>query len=187
MLKEYFIGLREQALKGEKTHSSGLVLEFEDSLKSKDSGFLKFLREDDHNVFKSVSDHKIVDFKSIDSRQDPIGVLAILLKFVAFKSISTSHKVDTKDKSKIDQIQTMQCCPKEKKQVTIKDQRRGIGAGNWTVLAGHMGKDGNTWFADHNTGGSPRVVIDLSIPEKYKICSIGCIDIPDHAPVFVLR
>ena len=51
--------------------------------------------------------------------------------------------------------------------MTIKDQRRGIGAGNWTVLAGHMGKDGNTWFADHNTGGSPRVVIDLSIPEKY--------------------
>ena len=30
-----------------------------------------------------------------------------------------------------------------------------------------MGKDGNTWFADHNTGGWPRVVIDVSIPEKY--------------------
>ena len=56
---------------------------------------------------------------------------------------------------------------KNKKQVTIKDQRRGIGAGNWTVLAGHMGKDGETWFADVNTGGSPRVVIDVSIPEKY--------------------
>ena len=54
-----------------------------------------------------------------------------------------------------------------KKQVTIKDQKRDVGAGNWTVLAGHMGKDGKTWFADHNTGGSPRVVIDLSIPEKY--------------------
>ena len=56
---------------------------------------------------------------------------------------------------------------KNKKQVTIKDQRRGIGAGNWTVLAGHKGKDGETWFADVNTGGSPRVVIDVSIPEKY--------------------
>ncbi len=56
---------------------------------------------------------------------------------------------------------------KNKKQVTIKDQKRGIGAGNWTVLAGHMGKDGETWFADVNTGGSPRVVIDISIPEKY--------------------
>ena len=57
---------------------------------------------------------------------------------------------------------------REKKQVTIKDQRRGqMGAGNWTCVVGHMGKDGKTWFADHNTGGSPRAVIDVSIPERY--------------------
>ncbi len=56
---------------------------------------------------------------------------------------------------------------KGKKQVTVRDQRRHIGAGNWTVLAGHMGKDGNTWFADVNSGKTPRVVIDVSIPEKY--------------------
>ena len=57
---------------------------------------------------------------------------------------------------------------KEKKQVTVKDQRRGtMGAGNWTCVAGHMGKDGKTWFADHNTGSRPRAVIDVSIPERY--------------------
>ena len=49
-----------------------------------------------------------------------------------------------------------------------KDQRRGnMGAGNWTCVAGHMGKDGKTWFADHNTGSRPRAVIDVSIPERY--------------------
>ena len=112
MLQEYFIGLRDQALNGEKSHSFGLVLEFEESLKSKDSAFLKFLGEDDHNVFESVSNHKIIDFESIDSRKDPIGVLAILLKFVSFKSISTSHKEATEDKSESDQIQTVPCCPK---------------------------------------------------------------------------
>lgn len=55
-----------------------------------------------------------------------------------------------------------------KKQVTVNDARRGtVGAGNWTCVAGTMGKDGKTWFADHNTGSRPRVVIDVSIPEKY--------------------
>jgi len=55
-----------------------------------------------------------------------------------------------------------------KKQVTIKDQRRGqMGAGNWTCVAGSMGKDGKVWFADHNTGSRPRAVIDVSIPERY--------------------
>tara|TARA_B100000927_G_C16436826_1_gene458003 strand:+ start:14 stop:667 length:654 start_codon:yes stop_codon:yes gene_type:complete len=57
---------------------------------------------------------------------------------------------------------------KDKKQVTIKDQWRGrVGAGNWTCISGHMGADGKTWFADRNTGAFPRVVIDVSIPEKY--------------------
>ncbi len=55
-----------------------------------------------------------------------------------------------------------------KKQVTIKDQRRGqMGAGNWTCVVGSMGKDGKVWFADHNTGSRPRAVIDVSIPERY--------------------
>ena len=42
-----------------------------------------------------------------------------------------------------------------------------MGAGNWTCVAGHMGEDGKTWFADHNTGSRPRAVIDVSIPERY--------------------
>jgi|TARA_R110000851_G_scaffold174631_5_gene320804 hypothetical protein len=55
-----------------------------------------------------------------------------------------------------------------KRQTTVKDQKRNVGAGNWTCITGHMGKDGQTWFADCNTGSKPRVVIDLSIPEKYQ-------------------
>jgi hypothetical protein len=67
-----------------------------------------------------------------------------------------------------------------KKQTTIKDQRRLIGAGNWTVITGTCGKDGKTWFADTNTGGKPRVVIDLSIPEKYQYVVDATIDHLTH-------
>jgi len=56
---------------------------------------------------------------------------------------------------------------REKKSTTVKDQRRTVGAGNWTCISGHMGKDGKTWFADCNTGSRPRAVIDMSIPERY--------------------
>jgi len=55
-----------------------------------------------------------------------------------------------------------------KRQTTVKDQSHSTGAGNWTCISGHHGKEGDTWFADCNTGSRPRVVIDLSIPEKYQ-------------------
>lgn len=55
-----------------------------------------------------------------------------------------------------------------KQQVTVKDQKRSIGAGNWTCISGHQPADGSGWFADCNTGSSPRVVIDLSLPERYE-------------------
>lgn len=55
-----------------------------------------------------------------------------------------------------------------KKQTTIKDQRRDKGAGNWTCIEGFHPADGSSWFADTNTGSRPRVVIDVSIPERYE-------------------
>ena len=55
-----------------------------------------------------------------------------------------------------------------KKQTTVKDQRRSVGAGNWTCITGHMGSDGKTWFADCNTGSRPRAVIEIALPEKYQ-------------------
>ena len=64
-----------------------------------------------------------------------------------------------------------------KTQTTVKDQRRTVGAGNWTCITGHMGKDGKTWFADCNTGSKPRVVIDLSIPEEYQNDVDGAIEL----------
>ena len=67
-----------------------------------------------------------------------------------------------------------------KRQTTIKDQKRDVGAANWTVLTGRCGKDGKTWFADTNTGSKPRVVIDLSIPEKYQHCVDAAIEHLTH-------
>lgn len=67
-----------------------------------------------------------------------------------------------------------------KRQTTIKDQKRSVGAANWTVLTGRCGKDGNTWFGDMNTGSKPRVVIDLSIPEKYQYCVDAAIEHLTH-------
>ena len=55
-----------------------------------------------------------------------------------------------------------------KKQVTIKDQRRVHGAGCWTCIEGFHPADGSAWFADTNTGASPRTVIDMSLPERYQ-------------------
>jgi len=55
-----------------------------------------------------------------------------------------------------------------KKQTTIKDQRRDKGAGNWTCIEGFHPADGSAWFADTNTGSRPRVVIDVSLPERYE-------------------
>lgn len=67
-----------------------------------------------------------------------------------------------------------------KQQTTVKDQRRTVGAGNWTCISGHMGADGKTWFADCNTGSKPRVVIDVSIPEEYQNDVDGAIEFIQH-------
>jgi len=55
-----------------------------------------------------------------------------------------------------------------KQQLTIKDNNTTSISKNWTCIYNKFDSDGSTWFADRNAGSKARVVIDLSIPVKYK-------------------
>ena len=55
-----------------------------------------------------------------------------------------------------------------RKQLTIKDRNNNGVAKNWTCIYNEFSEDGQTWFADRNAGSEVRVVIDLSIKNKYK-------------------
>ena len=58
-------------------------------------------------------------------------------------------------------------CVKDKTFTKIPDQWRSSGAGYWTVLHTLFEEDGDTWFADKNLGGKPRLVIDMATKPRY--------------------
>lgn len=49
----------------------------------------------------------------------------------------------------------------------IPDQKNISGSKDWTCILNSFDTEGETWFADRNTGRHPRVVIDMSIPVRY--------------------
>jgi len=49
----------------------------------------------------------------------------------------------------------------------IPDQKNIAGSKHWTCITNSFDDQGDTWFADRNTGRFPRVVFDVSIPSRY--------------------
>lgn len=49
----------------------------------------------------------------------------------------------------------------------IPDRGGNISQGNWSCIQTEFKRDGKTWMAHVNNGFKPRIVIDISIPNKY--------------------